>query len=768
MGPPRSVVMRSTINNGSRSMMRPPMGSNYRPLGMGSLGSTIGLHRRGTTTRGRISHYRSDGRRGMLSTRMLGSTHHRRLDMRPPLSLHNRRYPSLRGRGDGRSRLSIGTKRTFDTTKVSRGVLIKRALQAAKDLDDDALSDNDDEEDEDDEDDDAAEEEDEPTPKKVKKAPAAASDDEEDADDKDAAASGQADGGESKKKKEDNDANTTASTVADGDESASPKKTPVKKKIVASGSSEKPATESSAADAEDVEKRQSRKITTKYRTSTFIKLNCVHCSMNCVTFKEYQMHLYSRQHKIKMREVFDNCNARVLEMRAAQRNAQKDEDQKSEDGDGEGKTTRASFCIICKLNYRQPRATHQQSEAHKQMKKYLMPFCTVCRVSCRSPIAYENHRVSLDHLKNKARVERYSSKVNEDTDDDTQVDLGELVNLGNLTTVDEVGKVDEICEGTGGTAESTTASGAAAKKRREAIRADTDDDDDDDEDDDDDNGDELQMIIGEEHVKKVEVQYCELCNIYLPRRMESQEKALRDHCKKRSHLKLYIRYRNDKKLREKAERIHKKKLKGDKEAANAKKDDEKATGEATESGAKSVAAAAKSSTVSSSSVTVTASDKKNETTGGDSGASKDASTGKGNAEGSQGTTGTAEGGKSGTGGASNDTAANASQAEDQSDEIWQVVDNDELGDLLRGVAEVDEEDDDKEAMLERYDKFRHTEKNGIEQQSAAASAASGTDAGDSATSKAVGAAGTNGGGNAADAATNGDNSSSKEVVKAEG
>uniref|UniRef100_A0A2M4BFD3 U1-type domain-containing protein n=1 Tax=Anopheles marajoara TaxID=58244 RepID=A0A2M4BFD3_9DIPT len=765
MGPPRSVVMRSTINNGNRSMMRPPMGSNYRPLGMGSLGSTVGLHRRGTTTRGRISHYRSDGRRGMLSTRMIGSTHHRRLDMRPPMSLHNRRYPSLRGRGDGRSRLTMGTKRTYDTTKVSRGLLIKRALQAAKDLDDDALSDNDDEEDEDDEDDDAAEEdEDEPAPKKVKK-PAAASDEEEDADDKDAAASGQADSGESTKKKDDKDADTTVSTIADGDESASAKKTLVKKKIVTSGG-EKTAAEdrkSTAADADDAEKRQSRKITTKYRTSTFIKLNCVHCSMNCVTFKEYQLHLYSRQHKLKMREVYDNCNARVLEMRAAQRNAQKDEDQKSEDGDGEGKTTRASFCIICKLNYRQPRATHQQSEAHKQMKKYLMPFCTVCRISCRSPIAYENHRVSLDHLKNKARLERYSSKVNEDTDDDTQVDLGELVTLGNLTTVDEVGKVDEICEATGGTAESSA--GGAAKKRRE-IRAESDEDDDDDDDDDDDNGDELQMIIGEEHVKKVEVQYCELCNIYLPRRMESQEKALRDHCKKRSHLKLYIRYRNDKKLREKAERIHKKKLKGDKEAANAKKDDEKTNAEANESGTKSVAAAAKSTTANTS-ATASATDKKNETTGGDSGASKDASTGKGNAEGgSQASAGTAEGGKS-TGGAANDAAAsNTSQAEDQSDEIWQVVDNDELGDLLRGVAEVDEEDDDKEAMLERYDKFRHTEKNGIE--SAASAAASGNDASDSATSKTVGATATNGGGSGVDTAANGDITSSKEASKVEG
>lgn len=194
-------------------------------------------------------------------------------------------------------------------------------------------------------------------------------------------------------------------------------------------------------------------------------------------------------------------------------------------------------------------------------------------------------------------------------------------------------------------------------------------------------------------------------------------------------------------------------------------DDEKANAETNESGTKTVASAAKNASVSTS-ATATASDKKNETTGGDASAMKDASTGKGNAEGSQGTTGTAEGGKSagGTGGAASDAAASStSQAEDQSDEIWQVVDNDELGDLLRGVAEVDEEDDDKEAMLERYDKFRHTEKNGIE-----SAAASSNATGDSATSKAVGATATNGGGGTVDTATNGDSSSNKEAGKVEG
>jgi hypothetical protein len=62
--------------------------------------------------------------------------------------------------------------------------------------------------------------------------------------------------------------------------------------------------------------------------------------------------------------------------------------------------------------------------------------------------------------------------------------------------------------------------------------------------------------VGSEHIKKVEVLYCGLCRMYLPRR-EEKELATRRHCGTRSHLRLYIRYRDDKQLREEAEKIHK-------------------------------------------------------------------------------------------------------------------------------------------------------------------------------------------------------------------
>lgn len=45
--------------------------------------------------------------------------------------------------------------------------------------------------------------------------------------------------------------------------------------------------------------------------------------------------------------------------------------------------------------------------------------------------------------------------------------------------------------------------------------------------------------VGAEYIKRVEVQYCELCKVYLPR-SENTERAISLHCSTRSHLKRYI------------------------------------------------------------------------------------------------------------------------------------------------------------------------------------------------------------------------------------
>lgn len=63
------------------------------------------------------------------------------------------------------------------------------------------------------------------------------------------------------------------------------------------------------------------------------------------------------------------------------------------------------------------------------------------------------------------------------------------------------------------------------------------------------------VVTGADYVKKVEVMYCELCAIYLPRTGE-EDVALANHCRTRNHLQRYVRYKDDRALRKEAERIH--------------------------------------------------------------------------------------------------------------------------------------------------------------------------------------------------------------------
>lgn len=63
------------------------------------------------------------------------------------------------------------------------------------------------------------------------------------------------------------------------------------------------------------------------------------------------------------------------------------------------------------------------------------------------------------------------------------------------------------------------------------------------------------IIVGNEHLKKVEVYYCDLCYYYLPHKKD-QEAALKMHCNTKSHLRAYVRYRENQNLRLAAEKIH--------------------------------------------------------------------------------------------------------------------------------------------------------------------------------------------------------------------
>lgn len=125
-----------------------------------------------------------------------------------------------------------------------------------------------------------------------------------------------------------------------------------------------------------------------------IELLCIHCGRKCLTFAKYKIHLSSGKHIAAMRRVAVRQKAILGQMRLSQRNAQRELEKTTDD-----LAPRTNFCPLCKLNYKQPKLTHQNSESHKNMKKFLMPYCRVCKVTFKSPMLYENHLCSLEHIK---------------------------------------------------------------------------------------------------------------------------------------------------------------------------------------------------------------------------------------------------------------------------------------------------------------------------------------------------------------------------------
>ncbi|XP_033224303.1 protein split ends-like isoform X2 [Belonocnema kinseyi] len=270
----------------------------------------------------------------------------------------------------------------------------------------------------------------------------------------------------------------------------------------------------------------------------FIKLICSHCLHRSVTFKEYSLHLYSGKHNAAMRRVAAKHKAMLARMRVVQRQEQR----RVEARDAARGTlpSRTVFCPVCKLNYRSHKAVHNLSDSHRQIKRFLTPFCRVCRIQFRSPMLYETHVCSLDHIKRKSlQDEKRGGKRSNggEAESSAAEDEDKEMNLENFMTLDSVGDVD---------VEEEEESGEKKKKEKPEGEADEAEK----------KPKTKQMIkVGSEYIKRVEVQFCELCKVYLPR-SENNERAVALHCSTRSHLKRYVRDNDDKALRRQAERIH--------------------------------------------------------------------------------------------------------------------------------------------------------------------------------------------------------------------
>lgn len=192
---------------------------------------------------------------------------------------------------------------------------------------------------------------------------------------------------EEEKKTEEDETKEGSDKEEGGEEKTdSPKKSPKKEDGVAVKEEGKET--DGEADAEE-----------KPATSTFIKLKCPHCLLKIATFGRYNLHLRSGRHAVAMRQVAMKQKAILGQMRMVQRKAQRELEKTTDD-----LAPRTSWCQLCKLNYKQPKLTHQATQAHKDMKRFLMPYCKICKITLRSPMSYEDHLCSIDHIKvNKSR-----------------------------------------------------------------------------------------------------------------------------------------------------------------------------------------------------------------------------------------------------------------------------------------------------------------------------------------------------------------------------
>lgn len=280
--------------------------------------------------------------------------------------------------------------------------------------------------------------------------------------------------------------------------------------------------------SKDKEKKKDGEEKKKRVSSARIKLLCPQCNIGASKFFEYEGHLRGRTHLIAMRKTAAKQRSILAQMRQAQRNAQ-NELEKS----GENITEHTVFCPLCKLNYKQERKVHQNSAAHKNMKKFLLPYCKPCKIGFKSPMVYENHLCSISHLTRKQQSEENASEPEED-------------NLDEFTTIDSVGELDE-----------NPASNEEAEKEEKKKE---------------------KVSVGIEQIKKIESYYCDLCRMFLPRGTENEyPDILAGHCRKRFHMQRYIRHKENEELKKRAEKLQRKETaekEKKKEETTKKKDDD--------------------------------------------------------------------------------------------------------------------------------------------------------------------------------------------------
>lgn len=145
-----------------------------------------------------------------------------------------------------------------------------------------------------------------------------------------------------------------------------------------------------------------------------------------------------------------------------------------------------------KINRLKKRQREEQNEMEFKLKDNELTakkYCHTCKLNYRTP--EENHLTSYYHTSLEGLLK---SRKDENDSENDSIDE---INLTNMTTVDEIGVVDEIPQ----------------------LR-------------------EVKKLAGNEFISKVEVNYCSICRIYLKRAV-NEELVITEHCRTIPHLKWY-------------------------------------------------------------------------------------------------------------------------------------------------------------------------------------------------------------------------------------
>ncbi|KAG5670470.1 hypothetical protein PVAND_000733 [Polypedilum vanderplanki] len=227
-----------------------------------------------------------------------------------------------------------------------------------------------------------------------------------------------------------------------------------------------------------------------------IEYICIHCGKRSTHAHEYRSHLSGRKHQLAMRNVGLRVRATLNRLRKVQRDKQLEIEAMIKDVED----IPSRYCQTCKLNFRQSKEEHKESEDHKKIRNFLKPYCKICRLQLMSPMKYEVHRCHTDHIRRKLKAQEAS---------DDEVDL-ENMDIGDFKTVDSVGNVD-----------------------------------------DDNNDEDKTAAVGIELVSKIEANYCSLCHDFICRDGEKgEDEIIADHCKSRRHINRYNDYKKEEERKE--------------------------------------------------------------------------------------------------------------------------------------------------------------------------------------------------------------------------